>query len=197
MARLFDNPNKKSVINALKVDVPDQAEGNENSLNSVAIRGGGKIEKATQVLSGSGATVVTNLFQITGTVLITNIYGIVEVQLGVNCTAVFLILYDGTVSLELTDGAGPNCSGAKVGSLLIKDAGVATAMSLNDSVAGVIHEITDDYKNVAYPFHLIQKVAVNTYIQMSYTTTDTPTTGQIKWYCEWQAISEDGKVEAV
>lgn len=150
----------------------------------------------TLVGSGSPVTVSTNLFQIYGTVEIEYIHGHVMTQLGADIDNVYFDVYDGTNSVPLTKTTDLDLDAAPVGSLLHKTADADEVLTYEQSDQVRLYE--DDTKfGVDRTFVLNAKNGVNNYVRMTYTTTDTPTSGAIHWHIEWRPMSDDGYVKAI
>ena len=86
-----------------------------------------------------------------------------------------------------------------VGSLITRKSLVSVALSAdNASAAKVVDPVAATAPDVLMPFAVVQKTGgVQTDIEFVYTTTNTPTSGAIKWYCEFEPLTEDGDVRAV
>lgn len=146
-------------------------------------------------LSGNNATVVTQIFKVTGSVHVTKLYGVVTQVLGSNHTAGFWKLNDGTVTVNLTT-SGATLSSFDIDSLIFKNnlAGIA-ANTLQTNQARLSEPAVRETIFFS-PFLLGQKVAVDTFVEYSYTTTNTPTSGKIKFYIEYEPVSDDGAIVA-
>lgn len=146
-------------------------------------------------LTGSNTTVNTPIFTIIGAVSIFRLWGIVRTDIGVNHTAASWRLNDQTAQIYLTAVGGTTLSGLKAGSVIVKAAGVATALAKLDNVAGVILEPAA-LKTVPFsPFIAVKKTAALTQISYCYTTTDTPTTGAMRFYVGYYPLSEDSVIK--
>lgn len=166
--------------------------------NRVPITRNGMIVSKSLTLTGNNATVNTPLFKITGTVEIRALYGIVTTVLGANHTASAFRINDQTSQIYLTAVGGTDISAAPVGSMIIKNVLVATAITLKSSVAGAILEPTTVNQDIFSPIMLQQKAAgVETDIEYHYATTDTPHSGAISFYCGFLPVSIDGDVSAL
>ena len=153
-----------------------------------------KFNKAskTQTLSGNNATVATPLFRITGTVQVTQLYAVVTTVLGSNVTAAHWRSNDQTATLPISAAAGTTLSSLPVGSVLTRHSLVSVALKADSSAAAkVIDPVAATAPAVHMPFCVVQKTAgVNTDIEFVYTTTNTPTSGVIQHFVEWQPLSE-------
>lgn len=150
----------------------------------------------SQTLSGSSATVSTPLFKVTGAVKIKQLYAVVTTVLGSNVTAAFWRLNDQTAQIAISLATGTTLSSAPVGSLLARTGLVATALTLKSSVAGAILDgNAAGSVDVVTPFVAIQKTGgIETDIEFTYTTTNTPTSGVLTHFVEYEVLSADGAI---
>lgn len=152
-----------------------------------------------QTLSGSNTTVATPLFRVTGTVEVTQLYSIVTTALGSNITAAHWRTNDQTATLPISAAAGTALSSFTVGSKLTRSSIVSVALTGNNaSAAKVIDPVAATAPAVHMPFEVVQKTAgVQTDIEFVYTTTNTPTSGVIRHFVEWQPMSDGATLVAV
>lgn len=152
-----------------------------------------------QTLSGNNATVATPLFRVTGTVHITELYAIVTTALGSNVTATHYRLNDQTTTIPISATAGTTISSFTVGSKLTRRSVATVVITGNNASTGKVNDPVDAAATgVHMPFEVIQKTAgVQTDIEFVYTTTNTPTSGVIRHYVEWQPMTEDSTLVAV
>lgn len=142
--------------------------------------------------AGAGPT-NENLFQVTGSVEIDYIYGTVTTILNADVDDVYLDLWDGTVSVEITDngGGGTDTDSADVGSLLIKTEKATTAITLLKNDQGRVEENTS-FRKPRVPFVLTQKKDTDTYVRLVYS--GVATGGVIEWHCKWKPLGDSGFV---
>jgi len=165
-----DATNVGSVLN---MD-PKNNQNSQNSLGATIVRNGGiPIMKPLQ-LNGNNGTFTVNVFQINGIVKIIGLYANVSGPLG-NCTNVFLDLWDGGGAIPVTANPGTNLSGAPQNSFILKSGNNTEPIKYKTSGTGIFVE--DGLKG----FFVGQKNGSPTFIRMTYTTIDTPTSGQIDW----------------
>lgn len=157
------------------------------------------VETKLQTLSGNNTTVATPIFRVTGSVKINKIYGVVQTALGSNVTAAYLRTNDQTAQVAISLATGVTLSSFAIGSLITRKSLVSVALSAdNASAAKVVDPVAATAPDVLMPFAVVQKTGgVQTDIEFVYTTTNTPTSGVIKWYCEFEPLTEDGDVRAV
>ena len=153
----------------------------------------------TQTLSGNNTTVATPLFRVTGSVEVTQLYAIVTTALGSNQTAAHWRTNDQTATLPISAAAGTTISSFAVGSKLTRGSLVSVALTGNNSSAAkVIDPVAATAPAVHMPFEVVQKTdAVQTDIEFVYTTTNTPTSGVLVHYIEWQPLTPDSTLVVV
>jgi len=165
------------------------------TLNSTAYQTrtvGGTIVTKTNTCNGNGAQ-TDNLFSITGTVDILKIWWVcTEATNATDLADNSLAIYDGTVTLELTDSGAPlDASGINVGDVLFKNGASATvALARQNNDAAVLTDLTETKVRVT------KKLAVATYIQHLFNG-DANTDVDIKWYVSYVPISDDWAITAV
>ena len=139
------------------------------------------------------------MFRVTGTVEVTQLYAIVTTALGSNITAAYWRTNDQTAQLPITAAAGTTLSSFVAGSKLTRSSLVSVALTGNNaSAAKVIDPVAATAPAVHMPFEVVQKTGgVQTDIEFTYTTTNTPTSGVIRHFVEWQPISDGATLVAV
>lgn len=167
-------------------------------LEQIAGNMGAPVTK-TQTLSGNNTTVATPLFRVTGSVKVVGIYGVVTTALGSNITAAYLRLNDQTAQVAISLATGVTLSSFAIGSLITRKSIVSVALTGdNASAAKVTDPVAATAPDVLMPFAVTQKTGgVQTDIEFVYTTTNTPTSGVIKWYARWMPLSEGATLVAV
>lgn len=152
-----------------------------------------------QTLSGNNTTVSTPLFRVTGTVNVDSLFGIVTTVLGSNVTAAFWRFNDQTAQVAISLATGTALSAAPVGSLLIRRSVVSVALVLSTAAAGAVTDpVAATAPDVFMPFVLTQKTGgINSDVEFTYTTTNTPTSGVIQHFIEWRPMSADGNLVAL
>lgn len=165
--------------------------------NRVPITTDGITVSNTITLSGNNTTVATPLFHVVGSIEVRGLWGEVTTDLGANHTAAYWRLNDQTAQVAITLATGTALSGIKAGSLIVKKGLVGAALSKLDNVAGVISEPTTLETPYFSPFVMVKKTAATTDIEYVYTTTDTPTSGAIKFSVKWLPLTSDANVIAI
>ena len=150
-------------------------------------------------LSASNTTASVILFRVTGTVQITQLYGVVTTVLSSNITAAHWRSNDQTATVDISASAGTTLSSFAVGSQLTRHSVNTVALKGdNASAAKVIDPVAATAASIHMPFQVVQKTgAVQTDIEFVYTTTNTPATGVIRFFCEWQPLSDGATLVAV
>jgi len=146
-------------------------------------------------LVGDNATVVVPIFTLTGSVMLTRLWGVVTTDLGSNHTAASWRLNDQTAQVYLTAVGGTTLSAIKAGSVIVKDKLVAVALTKIDNAAGAVSEAATAGIPVFSPVIIAKKTGALTQIEYRYATTNTPTTGAIRFFVSYLPISSDGVLE--
>lgn len=163
--------------------------GSDNTIEGANIRKGGKHIDNIITLNANNTTQSINVFKITGTVEVLELHGEIKtVGTLTNMTSVYFNLYDGTNTVEITKATGANMSGYDAGSFFIKDADASTALSTINNNQCRIKEAAVGTK-VSSPFLVVQKIGTDTYIRLTYTTTDAPINATIEVHCVWVDIN--------
>jgi len=166
--------------------------------NRIPITQIGLLTTDSQTLVGNNATTAVPLFTVTGSVMVNSLFGVVTTAIGVNNTAAYFRLNDGTAQSDITLSTGTALSAAPAGSIIVKKGLAATAVALVSASQERVSEPTTLETSYFSPFVLVQKTAgVATNVEFVYTTTDTPTTGAITFYLGWIPLSADGSVTSL
>jgi len=155
------------------------------------------ISQTTLTTNGNNTTVNPPIFTIVGSVEITRLWGVVTTALGSNQTAAYWRLNDQTAQVNITLNTGTAISSAAAGSVIAKAGLAAAALVLINNSAGRVNEPTTLETTYFSPFVATKKTAATTQIEFVYSTTNTPTTGAIQFFCEWRPLSSDGNVVGV
>ena len=151
----------------------------------------------SKTFNANNTTAYVPVFRITGSVLIKKLYGVVTTVLGSAHTVAYFRLNDQTAQLNITLNTGTTLSSAPAGSLIMKTGLAAAAVTLKSNAAGAILEPTTLETVIPSEFVITKKTGANTDIEYSYATTNTPTTGVMQFFVEWQPLSADGGITAV
>src|SRR3990167_4698040 len=146
-------------------------------------------------LVGDNATIVVPIFTLTGAVMLTRLWGVVTTVLGSNHTAASWRLNDQTAQVYLTAVGGTTLSSIKAGSVILKDKLVAVALTKLDNVAGAVGETATAGIPIFSPVVIVKKTAATTQIEYRYVTTDSPTSGAIRFFASYYPLSSDGLLE--
>lgn len=163
--------------------------------NDKPVSGPGVFISNSKTLVGSGATVAVPIFHVTGSVQVLAIFGVVTTVLGSNNTAAYWRLNDQTNQSDITLNTGTTLSALPVGSILVKKGLAATALLALSSSQERVSEPTTLETMFFSPFVAVQKTAgVTTDIEFVYTTSDTPTSGAIQFFCQYLPIGQGSKL---
>lgn len=170
--------------------------GSDDTAEGAIIRSGGKHATKTITLSANNTSANVNVFQLTGVCEAWAIHGeIRDATTLTNCTSIYFDLWDGTNSVPITKTTTASISGFGVGSFIIKDSDVSSALTtLNNNQCRIDEKSTG--AKIDADLIIIQKLSTNTYIRFNYTTTDTPINAQIKVDINWADI-DNGEIIAV
>jgi hypothetical protein len=153
----------------------------------------------TGTLTASNTTANIILFRITGAVRIDALYGVVTTALSSNVTATHWRLNDQTAQVDISLASGSTISSYSAGSVISRASVAGTALQIKSAAAGgVLDPIAATAPGSFMPFIAVQKTGgVQTDIEFRYTTTNTPATGAIQFFCRWTPVSADGNLVAV
>ena len=157
------------------------------------------VETKSQTLSGNNTTVATPIFRVTGSVKITKLYAVVTTVLGSNVTAAYWRTNDQTAQVAISLATGTTLSSLPAGTMLTRHSLVSVALKADSSAAAkVIDPVAATAPDVHMPFGVVQKTGgIQTDIEFVYTTTNTPTSGVIKHYVEFEPLTTDSDLIAV
>lgn len=165
--------------------------------NDAPVAGTGLTISNSKTLVGNNTTVAVPIFTVTGSVQILAIWGNITTTLGVNNTAAAWRLNDGAAQSDITLGTGTTLSGAAAGSIIVKKGLAGAAMTLLSNSQERVSEPTTLETLYFSPFVAVAKAAVTTNIEFVYTTTDTPTSGVINFYCQYIPLGQGSKLQTV
>jgi hypothetical protein len=166
--------------------------------NRVPITRNGLLVTKSYTFIGSNNTYNIPIFKIAGIVEVRALYGVVTTAIGVNHTASAFRLNDQSAQIYLTAVGGTDISAAPVGSMIIKNVLLATAVTLKSAAAGFVLEPSVVNQDIFSPVIVSTKTALTTTtIEYHYATTDTPTTGAMTFYCGFVPLSTDGDISPV
>lgn len=152
----------------------------------------------SKTLSANLASANVPIFGITGTVRVTKLYGVVTTTLGANHTGAFFRLNDQTSQINITlNTVGSTLSAFTAGAWLGKTGLNTLLLSVKNNNAGQFTEALAAATNLFSEFTVIKKTGAATNIEYNYSTTDTPTSGVIQFFIEYQPLSADGSVAAL
>ncbi len=163
--------------------------------NRVPITPDGLVSTTSAALIVNGTTGSNIIFNLTGSIKVLALYGVVTTVLSSNITAAHYRLNDQTAQPAISLATGTTLSSAAVGSVIMRKALAATALTFIDSAAARITESSAVNLLFDSPFVLTQKTGgVQTDIEFRYTTSNTPATGVIQFFLKWLPISADAQI---
>lgn len=154
----------------------------------------GCVSATSKTLIGNNTTVAVPIFKVKGVVQVLGIWGMVTTVLGANNTAAYLRLNDQTNQSAITLATGTALSAAAVGSLIAKKGLAAAALTLLSASQSRVSEPTTLETDYFSPFVATELPGAETDIEFLYTTTDTPTSGVIKFFIRWLPLSDGANV---
>lgn len=144
--------------------------------------------KSLTALTGT-ANVDYGIF--TGAVRIHRIGLVVQSALG-NHTDAKLAIYDGTTTVLLTNTTGAALTNFVAGSTAFRGRLSTSAGSLVATNGGSIFQYNTAYNDV--PVNLNSKGAADTFLRYTFTTSDNPTSGSLRFYVLWEPLTDDALI---
>lgn len=148
--------------------------------------------------TGNNTTVATAIFTVTGAVMVTRIWGEVTTDFGANHTDAHFRVNDQTATDQIiTKATTLTLNGISDGAVIFKTGLITAVATYKSADVGSVYEPTTLQTSIFTPFVVIQKTGgIQTDIEYVYTTTDTPTSGAMKFYVSYYPLTEDGSVVA-
>ena len=172
-------------------------DGKWRDIDQINMWSGFTYDRVATSLAGfiaNNETASYNVAQITGTIVLKNIHIEIVSALSANVTNFYLDIWDGTTSTPITKATGLTLSSAPAGSMIIRTEDSSEVMTFRSGATAFILENTS-YKSPQTEVIVGQKGDdTATYLRMTYTTTDTPSSGTIRGYIEWEPKTDDGFV---
>ena len=141
-----------------------------------------------ETIAGSSTTESLPIWTITGSIYLHKLVGVVTVAMGSNHTAGHWRLEDGTNAPTVT-ASGSALSGLGVGSICFKRGIASSVMDVRNSSQTQIREaVTAGFSGLS-PGILVAKNGATTNLVYRYTTTNTPTSGVLQVFLEWDPLS--------
>lgn len=167
--------------------------------NFVPITDGGITVCKEVTLSASNTTAAVDLFTVTGDVEVTGLWGVVTTVLGSNQTAAYWRLSDGTATSAISLATGTTISSMPAGTLLSRRSIVSAALIASTAAQEqVVDPVAATAPSYFMPFVVVQKTGnVTTTVQFVYSTTNTPTSGAIKFFIRWLPLSTGSNIQPV
>ena len=147
--------------------------------------------------TGDNETVVTPIFTITGVVMVTRLWGVVTTTFGANHTDAHWRINDQTAHDQvITKSTTLDLSAISAGACIFKHGLAAAVAKYASADAAVFIEPTTLETQMFTPFVVTQKTGdIQTDIEYVYTTTDTPTTGAMRFYISYYPLTQNSKIE--
>ena len=153
----------------------------------------GWLEKSV-TFDASNTTESETLWTLTGAVIVHRLYYVVTTVIGVNHTAAYFRLNDGTNTPAITASGGTTISAATVGSIVMANRLAATAVTLANGSEARVNRANGANDLNFQDMVLTAKNGATTTLEYRYSTTDTPTTGAVTFFCVWSPLSSDGNL---
>lgn len=185
---LSKNVARKGCLEAF--EIPMVLPTVQNAIHDFLERTAGKQISNLISLGGTGAQSV-NIFQITGSVYIARLFAIVrDTTLMTNCTGASFDLFPaGGAAVQISKNDGV-LSGIAVGSIITKVGLAVDTFTVSDAVGAVVTEQGWAGSDVFNAFIVTQKVGIDTFVRLTYSTTHNPIVAQIEVYCEYRGVGE-------
>lgn len=153
------------------------------------------IKTSEATLDANAETKSYNVAQIFGIVTLKKIHINVLTQFSSNIRNFYLSIYDGATDVPISASTGLTLDNAPVGSLITR---IKDSSELLDYESGATCFIAENTN-----FREVQTEVIcgskgdgtATYLRLTYTTTDAPSSGKIRGHIEWDKITDDGFVE--
>jgi hypothetical protein len=162
----------------------------QNSVHHFLQRAAGYQIDTGITLDADATTASENIFQIIGTIYIQRLFAIVtDATTLVNCTAASFDLFPtGGAAVQITAATGV-LSGVALGTVVAKTGLLTDPFTVSDAVGAVISEQTYEGSGVFNGFLATQKLATDTFIRFTYTTTDSPIAATLQIYAEYRPLN--------
>lgn len=148
----------------------------------------------SKTMDANNTTVSVTLWTITGVIYVGALYGIIETTLGSNHTAAHWRLNDGTVTAAITGTGGTTLSSFSDQSVLYAQSNGITILANNATTNPPCRSIGGLRILQVSTYSLGDKNGATSTIEYRYTTTNTPTSGQIGFYIHWRPLSSGASV---
>lgn len=167
----------------------------DSSVHDYLLRTVGDSVSKVITLDANNTAASVNIFQLTGTCEVFRLFGVVTTATTMtNCTGVHFELYDSDAAVDLTRNDGV-LSGLPVGTWFAKNAAAASTMAVNSAAAGALTEAATN--KFFDQFVVTQKTGADTFIRLTYATTDEPIAATLTICAEYQAVCASSTLTAV
>lgn len=153
-----------------------------------------KIGTSLATLDASNETKSYNVAQIFGSVRIKEIHIAILEVFSANIRNFFLDIWDGSTSVPISKNTTLTLDDAPIGSLITRIADASQALNYKSGAACSITE-NSSYRNPQTEVILTQKGdGTDTFLRLTYTTSDTPSSGKIRGFLRWSPVTVDGNL---
>jgi hypothetical protein len=174
---------QNALIQALNTVVPDITEVTDNSTYCQLHHGEGTMETKEITIAGTGAEVITNVFEVECSAEMKALYGVfTDVTDVTTASGCWFDLWDGTNSVAITND-GVNCSGATLNSFVGKLADDSQALTFAKSDQCRYSE-NANAQRAFFGGMLTAKEGATTYVRFRMDT-DANTDCQIRFHIIW------------
>jgi len=148
-------------------------------------------------IDASNETKSYNVAQIYGSVKLSKVHIQILVALSSNITDFYLDIWDGSTSTPISKVTTLDLSNAPAGSLITRNAASDEILDYQSGANGFISE-NAAWKEPQTEVIVGQKGdGTPTYLRMTYSTTDTPSSGTFRGYLKWSPVTDDGFLEVL
>lgn len=166
--------------------------------NRVPITQHGLVVEKEVTFTGNNDTIVTPIFSVTGIVEVLKLWGVCTTTFGANHTDAHFRVNDQTATDQIiTKATTLDLSGISPGALIAKTGLITAVATYKSADAASVYEPTTLQTDIFTPFTVTQKTGdIQTDIEYVYTTSDSPTSGAMKFYAGFLPLSEGATLVA-
>jgi len=189
MAEMYNQVVPSGIKAAMSSHIPAIEDIHPNSPYCFMSRSSGYLCQDIFTITASDDPV--NLFKFHGSFKIIGLWGIFTDVTNVNdITACYFDATDGSTTVDITDSTGVDCSGATIGSLIVKEEKKANAVEFKKSNQVRIYESTEAHR-FFQDVTLVGKYGVDNYVRFRFTNTDGNLNCKIHFYISYICIDMD------
>ena len=163
----------------------------DRDANRIPITQYGFFNVSSKTLSANNTTASVPIFNVQGVVEIRALYGVVTTALSSNITTAYWRLNDQTAQSAISLATGTTISSYGAGAFITRRSVVSVALVGSAATNGAVTDpVAATAPDVFMPFIAIQKTGgVQTDIEFTYSTTNTPASGAIDFYIGWVPLT--------